>query len=318
MGCVELNKYYLGVFWILAAAMGNALLLIFTLFAYRGNVNVETILSIRFSFTAILLFLFITITRRQMNVSRSYLLSVLLLGGVLIPISSRLYLSSVKHISASLAVLCSYSYPVMVAMLCWIFEKEKFTNRTIASIIMAVLGLALVMGNTDQSANFIGILMAIGSSVCYSIYVVISNRTIKQISPIVTAAFVSLFSAITVLIVAVSTNSLNFHFAKSAWMPILGISLFSTLVPIVSFLRGLELLGSAKASVISMIEPLITFSLGSVLFHDRFSIIQWIGALFILTGAITIMAKDHHKQQDINRDICLAANASAYEDEYNH
>jgi len=137
--------------------------------------------------------------------------------------------------------------------------------------------------------------MAIGSGVSYAIYTIISNRTIKQVSPILTAAFVALFATFAVLFIAISTNSLNFHFAKSAWAPILGISFFSTLVSIVAFLRGIELLGSTRTSVISMIEPLITIAFGVVLFHDRFSFIQWIGSILVLVGAVlVVMVRDNN------------------------
>ncbi len=299
-----MNKYYLGVFWILIAATGNSLLLIFTVMAYKGNANVETILAIRFLFAAIFLFIIIALTGKQISVTKSYMISVLFLGGVFYTLQSSLYLSSVKYISVSLAVLCSYSYPVFVAILASIFEKEKLTNKLIASIVIAILGLALVLGNSIEIANFRGILMALGSGVIYSIYIILSNRTIKQAPPIITAAFVTLFTSLTVLIIAISTNRLNIHFENSAWAPILGISFFSTVVSIVAFFRGLELLGSTRASILSLVEPLITFAFAAVLFHDRLSLVQWIGAALVLAGAMLVTtARDNKINQDNNLSV---------------
>jgi drug/metabolite transporter (DMT)-like permease len=112
--------------------MGNALLPIFTILAYDGNANLNTILVIRFTLTTIFLFLFIALTRRHSDINRSHPVSVILLSGVIFTLSSILYLSSVKYISASLAVLCVYSYPIFVAILSLIaavlipFDQKKY------------------------------------------------------------------------------------------------------------------------------------------------------------------------------------------------
>lgn len=299
-----MKKYYLGVLSVLIAALGNALLPIFTILAYDGNVNVSTILVIRFTLTTVFLFLFIVLTGRHITITRSYLTKVILLSGVFFTASSILYLSSVKYISASLAVLCVYSYPVFVAILSAILEKEKLTNRLLISIIIGIWGLVLVLGSSLEITSFKGILMAVGSGVCYSIYIVNSNRSMKQASPIVTAAFITLTAMSIMLVLAVVTNSLDFNFARSAWATILGISLFSTLVSIVAFLYGVELLGSIRASVLSMIEPLITFAFGAVLFHDRFSSIQWIGSILVLTEAMLVaMMRDKNMKRASIPDV---------------
>ncbi|MGE5403882.1 MAG: DMT family transporter, partial [Candidatus Saccharibacteria bacterium] len=230
--------------------------------------------------------------------TKSYMISVAFLGGVLYTLQASLYLSSVKYISASLAVLCSYSYPIFVAILSSIFEKEKVTNNLIAAIIIAVLGLALVLEKSIKVSNIRGILMALGTGVTYSIYIMVSNKTIKRASPIITAAFITLFTACSVLTIAISTHQLNINFAKSAWAPILGISFFSTVVSMVAFLRGLELIGSTRASILSMVEPIITFAFAAVLFHDRFSLTQWIGTALVLAGALLVItAKDKRLTQ---------------------
>lgn len=286
---------------VLIAAMGNALLPIFTILAYDGNANVQTILVLRFTLTTLFLFLFLALTGRQVAIRSSYL-TVILLNGVFFTLAAIFYLSSVKYVSASLAVLCTYSYPVFVAILSSILEKEKLTNRLIVSITIAISGLVLVLGNSLEISSFRGILLAVGSGACYSIYIVISNRSMKQVSPIVTAAFINLTAMFSVFVIAVSTNTLDFSFAQSAWLAILGISLFSTLVSMVAFLSGVKLLGSTRASVLSMIEPLITFAFGAVLFHDRFSSIQWIGSILVLTGAVLVVMMRDKKMK--SAELC--------------
>ncbi|UED78015.1 DMT family transporter [Brevibacillus sp. DP1.3A] len=71
---------------------------------------------------------------------------------------------------------------------------------------------------------------------------------------------------------------------------LLGIVVFSTVVAISFFFRGLQLIGSTKASVLSTLEPVVTFGFSAMLFGEAFSLLQLLGGCAVLVGAALIVS----------------------------
>jgi drug/metabolite transporter (DMT)-like permease len=98
-----------------------------------------------------------------------------------------------------------------------------------------------------------------------------------------------MFSSLAFLLVGTLSNNLSFDFCPSAWWPIIAIAFFSTTVSIVTLFLGMEILGSTRAAIISIIEPFITIIISSLLFHDRLGLLQWLGGFLILVGAYVVV-----------------------------
>jgi drug/metabolite transporter (DMT)-like permease len=64
------------------------------------------------------------------------------------------------------------------------------------------------------------------------------------------------------------------------------LALFSTILAILTFFWGLEILGSTKASVLSMTEPLFTVVFAILLLREPLALSQVAGGVCILTGAV--------------------------------
>jgi drug/metabolite transporter (DMT)-like permease len=111
------------------------------------------------------------------------------------------------------------------------------------------------------------------------------------------SAFVTLSASVMYLIIGLSTNTLVFTFDKSAWLPILGIVLFSTVLSLVTLFGGIKLLGPARAAILSMVEPLVTIVISCLLFHDKLGPWQWFGGAMVLTGALLVVISKQNGQQ---------------------
>ncbi len=296
-----MNKFYCGVILILISACSFALMPIFALYAYQGNAPVNTILFLRFALAAIIFFIYTAVKVEKIVISRSLLRSLLFIGGILYTLQASLYFESVKFIPTSLQALLFYTYPIFVALLSFIIDRERPNKKLIASIAISVAGLALVLGTSFKMLNLPGTLFALGAAAVYSVYIIISTRVIKDSSPIISSAFITLFASFAFLIMGLSTNTLTFSFARSAWFPILGIVLFSTVISIFTLFRGMELLGSTRAAILSMVEPLATIAFSSMLFHDRLSPLQWLGGILVLLGAVMVAISQEQRRESVGR-----------------
>jgi len=287
-----------GAILLVLSSLGFGLLPIFALSAYKANISVTTLLFIRFSLASVLFFIYVFIKSKRINLNKRDLLSLFVLGGICYNLQSRFYFSSIKYIPSSLAALFLYTYPMIVTAITFFVDKEKITKKMGVSIGISFAGLIMILGTSIGKINGFGILLALGAAFVYSIYIVLGNRMLKRTPPNVTSAFIALFSAIGVLVLGLFTHDISFTFETAAWLPIIGIVLFSTVIAMLFFFHGMELLGPAKASIISMMAPVFTVILSTMLLHDHLTILQLIGGAVVLAGAmLVIWSREQHSKE---------------------
>lgn len=198
-----------------------------------------------------------------------------------------------------------------VFLFAYVFLKIRKISLTKANLVSL-----LVLGGvcyTLQSTFYFSAIKYIPSSlaalilytypalVCIlSIYIVLGNHVVKTLQPLVTTSFISLFAAAGLLVLGLATRSMSFRFDSSVWMPAIGIVLFSTIIAVLAFLSGVKLLGSAKSSVISLMEPVFVIIFSTMLLGERLSLLQAVGAVIVIGGALSIMlVRESGKETEI-------------------
>ena len=285
-----MNPFYLGVVLVFLSAAGFGMIPIFALYAYQGGATVTTLLFFRFTLAALCFFAYILMKERKISVDGPSIKYLVLMGGVIYTLQSNLYFSSVKFIPASLAVLIFYIYPVFVAIASSLVDKEILSKQIVFSIALSLAGLTLVLGTSFGDINLTGVLLALGAGLVYCCYIVLGNRVLKKSPALVTSAFICLFAAISLLTIGLATDTLRFDLTTQAWLAVAGVALCCTVLAIFTFFRGLELIGSTRASILSMIEPLITIGFSGMLFQERLTWLQILGGAAVLAGAMLVVS----------------------------
>ncbi|WP_255298566.1 DMT family transporter [Brevibacillus dissolubilis] len=295
---MNVNPYYFGVLLVALSATGFGIMPIFAKFAYQGGADVTTLLCLRFALAGLLFFIYLKSKRANLHVSRKHLLALFLLGGVGYTLQSISYFTAVKFIPASLVALLLYTFPIFVTILAFLLDREKLTKKVIGAIFLSILGLMLVMGTNFGELNMIGILYACAAAVVYAGYVFFSNRVLQQVQPMVASLYISAFAALTLVMMGMSTDSLQLGFEWKAWAALIGIVLISTMMSMLTLFQGMKLVGSTRASVISMIEPLLTIGFSAMLFGERLTMIQGLGVAAVLAGAMIVVGLQGQKSQE--------------------
>ncbi len=279
----------MGVFLIVLSSLGFGIMPIFAIYAYASGITVPTLLLIRFTLASTLFFLYLFFKKERISLSRMELLGLFILGGVCYTAQSTLYFSSVRYITPALAVLLLYLYPVFVAVLSFLVDKERLTAKVLISSVLSLAGVVLINLTLPEGVKYQGVAMAVGAALVYSFYIILGNRVVKKVPPLVTSTFVALFTALGLLVSGLASGQIGFSFEGTAWFSILGLTLFSTVLAILTFFKGLELLGSTKSSILSMIEPVFTIIFSTVLLGESFTLRQLGGGLLVVAGAVFIV-----------------------------
>ncbi len=286
-----MHSFMTGSLLIFASAFGFGLMPILALYAYRGGVNVPTLLFLRFGIAALCLFAWLLTRRTLWNIPRREMVYLFFLGAVLYTLQSTFYFSAVRYIPASLAALILYLYPVIVALLAVWVEKEPFSLKMVAPALLSLLGITVVLGAPLEQVDWFGVMLAFGAAVVYSVYIILGRRVVAQVPALVTSAFIAAFAAMSFVTFGGVTDSLVFDLSAQTWGAILGVVVFSTILAMAAFFAGMDIIGSTRASILSTIEPVITIGFSVLLLQEKMSWLQGVGAVLVMTGTIWVISQ---------------------------
>lgn len=284
-----MGKSYLGVILIVLSSFGFGIMPVFALNAYKSNITVPTLLFIRFLIASCIFFAYVLYKKHKLNYGFRGIFSLFILGGVCYTLQSTLYFSGVKYIPASLAVMILFTSPAIIAVMSYFIDNEKLTIRTMAAVLVSLLGIVLINKGEPGDVNVLGLLMAMGAAFVYACYMIFSNKVVRQIQPVVSCAYVTFFTSISILLSGLATGSISFGFSPAAWGPIMGLVLFSTVLAIFTLYWGLEILGATKSSILGMLEPVFTITLSVIILHENLTFMKVLGSMLILFSAILII-----------------------------
>ncbi|MED4585290.1 DMT family transporter [Brevibacillus choshinensis] len=285
-----MSPLYVGVLYVFVSAAGFGVMSIFAVYAYEAGVSVSTLLFLRFLFASALFFGWLAWRKESFRINRKQVLSLFCLGGIMYTLQSLSFFSAVQYIPTSMAALLLYTFPVFVAILSYFVDKEKLRKKTIIAMLISLVGLGMVLGLSFGGIQPLGVGLALLAALFYSVYIVTGNRVVKGLSPFVTSAYISLFASLSTFLVAQKDGGVDLSFGVQGWWALGGIVIFSTVVAISTFFRGLQLIGSTKASVLSTLEPVVTFACSALLLGESFNWLQLLGGAAVLSGAVLIVS----------------------------
>lgn len=273
-----------GILLIAISAASFGTLAIFGRLLYAEGIDTFTMLFLRFGFAALVMAA-ILLVRRERLPRGKILLQLLGMGALGYVGQSFSYLSAIKYASAGLVALLLYLYPVFVFSLSVIFLREKVTWTKVLALVLALTGMALTVDPAGGQLN--GVLLAIAAALIYSVYIIVGTNVMKHVSP-VQSALVIFASAGAVYGILTAFDGAHFPSTGSGWLGIAGIVLIATVIPVATFLAGLERIGPTNAAMLSTLEPVVTVLLAGLLFAERLQPLTILGGGLILVAVILL------------------------------
>jgi drug/metabolite transporter (DMT)-like permease len=275
-----------GVLWIVVSAAGFGAMAIFAKIAYREEVSLTSMLFLRFAIAGLLLAAWGI--RQGMRWPRGKdLLWVAAMGAVGYVGQAYCYFAALKHASAGLVGLLLYLYPALVTIMSALLYRRRIGAARGWAIAAALAGTALTVGGDLQSQP-LGILLGIGAALIYSIYILAGEGVMPRVGALPAATVVMLAAAL-VYGGAATAEGLALPRSLDAWLAVLAIAIFSTLLAILGFFKGLEKLGASDASTLSTLEPLVTIGLALLVLGETITGLQLGGGALILAAVIYLV-----------------------------
>jgi drug/metabolite transporter (DMT)-like permease len=274
-----------GVVLVVVGAALFGTLGIFGELARTAGLSTATLLGARFLAATALLWAYLA--RRGRSVSLDPRTLAIELGlGLVYGVMSVAYFESLAWLSAGVATLVLFTYPVQVTLVSAVALDEPVTAPKALALIAALGGVALVASGGAAAFGLRGFVLVGLASLAYTVYSTGSRVMVETVSPLVHAAYVFLGVTVAVLLYGAVTGTLSTPATPASWRLIAGITVVGTLLPMVLFTAGLARVPASTASIVSTSEPLTTVVLGIALLGEPLTPAIAVGGAAILAGVV--------------------------------
>jgi drug/metabolite transporter (DMT)-like permease len=268
-----------------AAAFGSVGVLVAV--ARHEHVGTTTLLASRYAIGAIALWIVLLCLRRPLPGPRIALASVAL-GATAFAAASGLYIAAIERMGAGPAGVVSYCYPVLVMAGAILLGRERRSRRRAAAIALAVSGVGLLVAGGGLGAiNASGALLAFGSALLYTAYVLASTALRDRVEPLALSTLVATGAATAFAVAHAVHGGAPVH-TPVASLAVLALALVPTAFAVSTFLAGLGRIGPSRASIASSVEPLVAVACGVLVLGERLLPVQFLGAALVIAAVLAI------------------------------
>jgi drug/metabolite transporter (DMT)-like permease len=274
----------IGIALIAVSAASFGTLAVFGRYAEANGIDTYTLLFLRFGISAILMGALLSLRHEPLPRGRT-LYQLIGMGAIGYVGQSFSYLTAIHYASPGLVALLLYLYPVFVAVLSSLVLHEKITRIKALALDIALIGTALTIN--PKGGQLPGILLALSAALIYSVYIIVGTQVMQTVSALQSSTVI-FTSAGLVYAALTAFNGPHLPSGASGWWIIAGIVMLATVIPVVTFLAGLQRIGPTNASMLSTLEPVVTILLAAVLFQDALQPITLLGGGMILLAVILL------------------------------
>ena len=260
--------------------------------AYQKNILPGELLGLRFLTSAIIFGLLLSIFKKEsfkMSLNESFISLALGIFGY--AVFSSCYFFALQGVSASLTVLLLYTYPIVVTIGARIFFKEHIGFKGIIALIISTVGMiALAWGEWDISGSSF-IFYGLASSFFYAIYILISRKTLDRVNFLGSSFYVQLGAGLVLCSIHFKSLDRPIEILTQNSCLVIGMAIICSLFPLTLFLAGLQKLSAPETSILSTTEALFGVLIASLYLKERMSLLQILGGLLVIIGAVLIATK---------------------------
>jgi drug/metabolite transporter (DMT)-like permease len=250
--------------------------------AYRHQAGTGIVTWVRFAGSALALWAVLLALRAPVRLGRAKLRALAGMG-LLSTVVGGLFVGSLDRIPAATATLLLYAHPAMVATATGMLGRERFSLGKGAALGLSTLGLILVLGAPGGELDWIGVGMALGAAVALAAFIVLAQRAVVGVHPLVSSGVVQGTAALAFTPAALAGGGLDPGRAPASVVWIVAAAMF-TAGAISLFLLAVERLGPTRASIGATVEPVVTVILGVAVLSETLTGFQLLGGLLVVSA----------------------------------
>jgi drug/metabolite transporter (DMT)-like permease len=216
------------------------------------------------------------------------------LGNFLFSICMLFGVSMTSAVSAGVVMA---AIPAAVAVLSWLFLRERIAPRVWVAASCAMAGIALLgwAHPAEPSANaasaggaWLGNLLVFGAVLCEASYAVIGKKLTGALGPKRITSLINLWGFLLVTPFGLYA-AWRFEFRAvqpGTWLLLVFYSLAASVWTVWLWMTGLKVVPASQGGVFTVMLPVAATVVGVVALGERLSLVQWLAFAFALAGVL--------------------------------
>ncbi len=204
------------------------------------------------------------------------------------------FLEGLRLSTATHAGLLMASIPVMTSLVAILLRREPLLPRRLLGIGIAFSGtvVLIVADGLDFGRDTLrGDLLMFCNVLLYSIYLVLMRNVLQSTSSLVVVAWVFMTSAWTVPLFALDEVFVPADATTGAWLALVAILVFPTIVAYLLNLFALARVGSSTVASYIFLQPVIAACAAWIIYGEAMTPGAWLAGIAILVGLSLVVTR---------------------------
>jgi drug/metabolite transporter (DMT)-like permease len=205
--------------------------------------------------------------------------------GVGLLFAANLYLlfAAIRMVAVPIAILSYFVYPLLTGIVGAAIGLERLPLVSAAAAVVALLGLALMLGADTAHLAWLGVGLAIGAACCRVATLLVTRAALSQADSRLTTWYSMLSSTAVLLAASVVLGAPTLPQTGAGWVGFFGVCVCST-ISILALFASTVRIGAFRTALIMNLEPVVSTLLSIVVLHEVLAPLQFLG------GAIMVLA----------------------------
>jgi len=227
--------------------------------------------------------------RRIRHQRRRYSRTLLLwniLSGIALALHFATWIASLKYTSVARSVILVAMNPLFVAILGWLFLKEKLTVPVISGIVISIAGTVVMslQGSMPEQVGFTGDALALSGAFFAAIYFLIGRHIRQSVSTAVYSYATYGIAAIVLVLIALFAGLSWTGYEPTTYLMFLLLALIPQIIGHTSLNYALRDVATVIVAIAILGEPIAASVLARILLNEPILIQTVYGGILILIG----------------------------------
>jgi len=194
---------------------------------------------------------------------------------------------ALAYLSASQAVVLTYTLPIWASIFAWPMLGERPTPRKLMAIALGVGGVVLMVdprGRVAGPHELLGAALALAAAMLFGLGTVISKRRPLGLPPLTSVAWQAGLGAVPVMLLGMTERPDFSAVTPLGWCAIAYIAILPLTVAYVAWFRALRLVAASTAATTVLLSPIVGVIGSTLLLGESLGPLQILALVLTLTG----------------------------------
>lgn len=204
-----------------------------------------------------------------------------------------LMLFALQLLSASVATLLLYLYPIFTSVLAFFVLKEKLTPVKTVALAVAITGVFFIVYAPGAVMSSKGVALAVCSAMANSVVLVLIRKMVAGIPPLMCSTGMLTWSGAVIAVISLVLRvPLVSVMTVSRLIPVAVLALVATVLAVTLLNYGLSHAQASLTSIIMTIEPLLTAIWAAMLLREHLTLCQLFGGMLVIGSLLLLTVGD--------------------------